>query len=68
VGFPSAHHFRRLNGGGHRPEGGLDIYHHPFPQPRGGTHPHAGNFEKTLFIALANHGADLCRADIEADN
>jgi hypothetical protein len=64
----TALHFRGLNRCGHRLQGGINIHHHPFPQPRRGTYPNPGNLKDTVFIALTDYRADLCRADIEADN
>jgi hypothetical protein len=66
--FLTAHHFRRFDGRRYGPQGGFDIYHHPFPQTRGGTHPHAGYLEGPVLIPFADDGAYLGRANIKADN
>jgi hypothetical protein len=66
--FPAAHHLRRFNCGGRGFKGGFNAYHHPLAQPRGRAKPHTGDFENSLFIALAYYGANLCRPDIEADD
>jgi hypothetical protein len=64
----AAHHFRSLDSRRHGSKGCFDVHHHTLPHSRGGTHPHTGNFEGSVFIALTNHSADLCRANVEADN
>jgi hypothetical protein len=65
--FLAAHHLRRLYGRGHGTEGGFNVHHHPLPQTRGGAESHAGYFEDSFFIALADYRAYLGRTYIEAD-
>jgi hypothetical protein len=64
----AAHQLGCFNGLLYGVEGRLNVDHHPFPQARGWTGPHTGNFESSVFITLAYNCGNLGRTYVEADD